>query len=256
MSEKSLKKEALSELEEILSNNPELNYEYERIKRYYSVALKSLKQIEKEIEKKGGTKRICTYFNPDVHPPSEEYMDVYPNTKYGDHWKVSRTISNLKRSMPAEYVIERFLNRICEEIWKRDTKLNKVEYGSDTAEQMHYVGSFAEDFDNSWGRWNTEEMFGSASNTTSYKSAHILKKAYDKWTMKCKIIKSNALDGTTSMWPLVDMFSNILFECKHELGMGRGSRKKRKKKTKKRNRKSKGKGKSKRKRTRTSRKRR
>ena len=223
-SEESLYKETLKELDEILSENLEIYYDYESVKRYYAPKFKTLEDIDEEIRKAGGIESVCTYFNPDVHPPSCIYEDRYPTTKYGDHKQVKQLIRDIKRDLPSSKNLDKFFNNICKILWKKDPVLNNDIYGSSSQEQMNYVGSFLQDFENI--HENTPFNLDTSSD---------LKNAYHKWLKKCRIIKSHTLEVTKKgvCQNMSDTFSNLLFECKYKLGI-RGGYKKKKRKSRKR----------------------
>ena len=220
-SEESLHKEALKELDEILSENLEIYYDYESVKRYYAPKFKTLEDIDEEIRKAGGIESVCTYFNPDVHPPSCIYEDRYPTTKYGDHREVKQLIRDIKRDLPSSKNLDKFFNNICKKLWEKDPVLNNDKYGSSSQEQMNYVDSFLQDFENI--QENTPFNLDTSSD---------LKNAYHKWLKKCRIIKSHTLEVTKKgvCQNMSDTFSNLLFECKYKLGI-RGGYKKKKRKT-------------------------
>jgi len=209
-----LREETLRELSEILSQNHKILYKYNQIKRYYTDKLITLRKVEEEIKKQGGTKRVCTYFNPDVYPPSSSYEMRYPTTKYGDNNELKKLIYYART--PKESVIEDFLFRLCEKVWERDPILSKKEYGDTTNEQMNYVSALSQDFENM------------TSGAFDARSAYALKNAYEKWSTKCHIIKQNALDKTDKGF--VDakksFISNIVFECKYALGLTGGHKRK------------------------------
>ena len=60
ISEELLHEEALRELDEILSENLQIYYDYESVKRYVAPKIKTLEQIDEEIRKAGGIKSVCT----------------------------------------------------------------------------------------------------------------------------------------------------------------------------------------------------
>lgn len=223
-SEELLHEEAIRELDEILSENLEMYYDYENIKRYYAAGIRTLEIINEEIREAGGIQSVCTYFNPDVHPPSAIYQDRYPTTKYGDHREVKQLIKDIKSDMPDLENVDYFFNDVCEKLWEKEPILNNHNNGDNTQEQMNYVESFLQDFENI-----TENMSFNMDSTNT------LKNAYNKWQRKCEIIKSHTLKVTKKgIWDsMLDFYSNFLFECRYQLGM-RGGYKKKKRKSRKR----------------------
>ena len=224
-----LQQEALRELDEILSENLQIYYDYERMKRYTAPKIKTLEDIDEEIRKAGGIEKVCTYFNPDVHPPSCEYTDFYPTTKFGDNYQVKRLIRDIKREIPNSRVMDKFFNNICRILWEKDPVLSNDIYGSRTQEQMNYVSSFLQDFENI----NQNSSFNLDTSTD-------LRNAYDNWLEKCRIIKSHTLEVPKKglCQHMSDTFSNLIFECKYKLGR-RGGYKNKKRKSRRRKRKTK-----------------
>jgi len=226
-----LQQEALRELDDILAENLQIYYEYESFKRYTAPKIKTLEDIDEEIRKAGGIEKVCTYFNPDVHPPSCVYSDFYPTTKFGDHYQVRRLIRDIKREIPNSRVMNKFFNNICRILWEKDPVLSNDNNGSRTQDQMNYVESFLQDF-------------GNIDENTSFNldTSSALRNAYNNWLEKCRIIKSHILNlevpkkGVCDH--LSDTFSNLIFECKYKLGR-RGGYKNKKRKSRRRKRKTK-----------------
>ena len=227
-SEELLHEETLRDLDEILSENLEIYYDYESIKRYVAPKIKTLEDIDEEIRKAGGIKSVCTYFNPDVHPPSCIYEDRYPTTKFGDHREVKQLIRDIKRDIPSSKVIDKFFYNICKRLWEKEPILNNDIYGSSTQEKIYYVESFLQDFE------NIED------SPFNLDTSNALKNAYDKWLKKCRIIKSHTLEVPKKgvCRNISDTFSNLIFECKYKLGI-RGGYKNKKTKSRRRKRKTK-----------------
>ena len=228
-SEESLHKEALKELDEILSENLVIYYDYESIKRYYAARIKALEEIDEEVRKAGGIESVCTYFNPDVHPPSAIYEDRYPTTKYGDHKEVKQLIREIKSEMPNLKNLDKFFNNVYKKLWEKDPVLNNDKYGSNVKKQMNYVESFLQDFENI-----------SENSPFNMDTTNTLKNAYHKWLKKCRIIKSHTLEVPKKgvCQHISDTFSNLIFECKYKLGR-RGGNKNKKRKSRRRKRKTK-----------------
>lgn len=227
-SEELLEQEALRELDEILAENLAIYYDYESVKRYVAPKIKTLEDINEEIRKAGGVESVCTYFNPDVHPPSCIYEDRYPTTKFGDHKQIKRLIRDIKRDIPSSKVMDNFFYNICKRLWEKDPILNNDIYGSSTQEKMDYVESFLQDFE------NIED------SPFNLDTSSALKNAYDKWLKKCRIIKSHTLEVPKKgvCKNISDTFSNLIFECKYKLGI-RGGYKNKKRKSRRRKRKTK-----------------